>query len=81
MGIFGTRLVAPRAAARQVQIVLAEAALETDPAAVRGALQAGYVMVPREQAMSSMQHLRDLAQRVNPMVVVAANQNSDASSE
>ena len=79
LGIFGTRLVSPAAAARQVQTVLAEAALETDAAAVRKALQQGHVTVPRERAVAAMQHVCTLAQRIDPMVIVVVSASTSAS--
>jgi hypothetical protein len=80
LGIFGKTMMSPAAAARRTQLVAGERLLETSRGAVQEALATGQVSIPRDQVMHQLERLLQLAQDIQPMLVVSSELGSGSSS-
>ena len=72
LGLFGKKLLPPRAASRRLQIVLGENLLERDPRVIENALQNGCISLPSHRVKSELKELVDLAKTLRPTMVVSS---------
>jgi hypothetical protein len=70
-GIYGTKLLSSKAAARQSQVLVCEKIIETSPLAVKEALSTGKISVSHEMVLSDLNATLSLAQEIQPTVIVA----------
>ena len=77
LGIFGTTILSPRAAARRTALIVGEFLLETSPDVVRATLRDGFVTVPKPKVRDSIKRLQSLAILLQPIVVVMGNDNEE----
>lgn len=72
IGVFGSKIMSPHAAARRSQYVTCELMLSTSPEAVKEALGTGRITVNHERLMADLNACLQLTQEVKPRVYVSS---------
>ncbi|CAJ1952454.1 unnamed protein product [Cylindrotheca closterium] len=72
IGVFGSKILSPSAAARRSQLLTCEVMLSTSPEAVKEALDTGRITVSHEKLMADLNACLLLTQKVKPKVYVAS---------
>eukprot|EP00980_Cylindrotheca_fusiformis_P020696 scaffold7738_cov133-Cylindrotheca_fusiformis.AAC.5 len=72
VGIFGSSLLSPKAAARRSQVVICEKLAETSAKVVEEALETGFIQASTDEVLSDLKHTLQLAREIQPIVVVVA---------